>query len=166
MSALTDWKLERPNTTIPVTTVNAKNMVNAIKAAAVLGPQIGCFAHIFNLAAKQAVALQQISRLMSKVRKVVKFFHNSTTAAQALKIKQEMLNLPVHKLIQDSPAWWNAIYDMMERYLEQQPAIYSALMDKNVKKNVKDIAVLSNSECKLAEKMINLLKFNEVFVKK
>lgn len=31
-------------------------------------------------------------------------------------------------------------------------------MDKNVKRNVKDIAVLSDSELKLAEEMINLLK--------
>ncbi|KAL0194792.1 hypothetical protein M9458_008364, partial [Cirrhinus mrigala] len=67
-----------------------------------------------------------------------------------------MLNISVHKLIHDCPTRWNTIY---ERYLEQQPAIYSAvLMDKNVKKNVKDIAVLSDSELKLAEEMINLLK--------
>lgn len=69
---------------LSVTTDNAQNMVNAIKEAAALGPQIGCFAHIFLLAAKQAVALQQIRRLSSNIRKVVKFFHNSTTAAQAL----------------------------------------------------------------------------------
>ncbi|KAL0188452.1 hypothetical protein M9458_015551, partial [Cirrhinus mrigala] len=158
MSAVTDWKLERPNITIPVTTDNAQNMVNAIKEATGLGPQIGCFAHILNLAAKKAVAIQQISRLLGKVRKVVTFFHKSTTAAHALKVKQEMLNISVHKLIHDCPTRWNTIYDMMERYLEQQPAIYSALMDKNVKKNVKDIAVLSDSELKLAEEMINLLK--------
>lgn len=158
MSALTDWKLERPNTTIPVTTDNAQNMVNAIKEAARLGPHIGCFAHILNLAAKKAVALQQISHLLNKVRRVVTFFHKSTTAAHALKVKQEMLNLPVHKLIHDSTTRWNTIYDMMERYLEQPPAIYSALMDKNVKKNVKDIAVLSDSELRPAKEMINLLK--------
>ncbi|XP_057181407.1 E3 SUMO-protein ligase ZBED1-like [Triplophysa rosa] len=158
MSAVTDWKLERPNITIPVTTDNARNMVNAIKEAAGLGPQIGCFAHILNLAAKKAVALQQTSRLLGKVRKVVAFFHKSTTAANALKVKQEMLNIPAHKLIHDTPTRWNTIYDMMERYLEQQPAIYSALMDKNIKKNVKDIAVLSDSELTLAEEMIQLLK--------
>lgn len=98
MSAVTDWKLERPNITIPATTDNAQNMVNAIKEAAGLGPQIGCFAHILNLAAKKAVALHQISRLLSKVRRVLTFFHKSTTAAHALKVKQEMLNIPVHKL--------------------------------------------------------------------
>lgn len=67
-----------------------------------------------------------------------------------------MLNIPVHKLIHDSPTRWNTIYDMMERYLEQQPAIYSALMDNNVKKDDKDIAVLSDSGLRLAEEMIVL----------
>lgn len=40
---------------------------------------------------------------------------------------------------------------MLERYVEQQAAIYSVLMDKDVEKNVKDIAVLTDSESKLAE---------------
>lgn len=42
--------------------------------------------------------------------------------------------------------------------MEQQAAIYSALMDKDVKKNVKDIAVLTYSETKLAEDLIKILK--------
>ena len=45
----------------------------------------------------------------------------------------------------------NTTYDMLERYLEQQASIYSALMNKDVEKNVKDIAVLTDNEAKLAE---------------
>lgn len=89
---------------------------------------------------------------------MVAFFHRSTTAAHALKTKQEMLELPVHKLIHDVTTRWNTTYDMLERYVEQQAAIYSALMDKDVKKNVKDIAVLTDSEAKLAEDLIKILK--------
>ncbi|KAK7879204.1 hypothetical protein WMY93_034015 [Mugilogobius chulae] len=73
-------------------------------------------------------------------------------------MKQEMLELPVHKLIHDVVTRWNSSYDMLERYVEQQAAIYSALMDKDIKKNVKDIAVLSSSEAKLAEDLIKILK--------
>lgn len=62
-----------------------------------------------------------------------------------------MLELPVHKLIHDVTIRWNTTYDMLECYVEQQAAIYSALMDKDVKKNVKDIAILTNSEAKLAD---------------
>lgn len=50
---------------------------------------------VFN---RQRHAVHQISHLLSKVREVVTFFHKSTTDAHALKVKQEMLNIPVHKL--------------------------------------------------------------------
>jgi len=92
-NAVTEWKLERPNTTIPIATDNAANIVNAVNYVE-LGPQIGCFAHTVNLVARRAVSINGVSRLLGKVRKVVTFFHHSTTANQALAVKQEMLNLP------------------------------------------------------------------------
>lgn len=76
-NAVTEWKLERPNTTIPVATDNAANIVNAVNETVELGPQIGCFAHTVNLAAKRAVSINGVSRLLGKVRKVVTFFHRS-----------------------------------------------------------------------------------------
>lgn len=68
-----------------------------------------------------------------------------------------MLDLPVHKLLHNVRTQWNITYDMLELYVEHQAAIYSSLMDKGVKKNVKDIAVLTESEEKLAEDLINIL---------
>nr|XP_054594517.1 E3 SUMO-protein ligase ZBED1-like [Nothobranchius furzeri] len=124
-----------------------------------LGPQISCFAHSVNLAAKRAVSINGVSRLLGKVRKVVTFFHRSTTANQALAVKQQMLNLPKHKLIHDVITRWNTSHDMLSRYVEQQPAIYSALtMDKNLKSHVKDIAMLTDAEQKMAEQLNEILK--------
>jgi len=69
-----------------------------------------------------------------------------------------LLQLPVHKLIQDIPTRWNSSYVMIERYIEQQAAVYSAMTDKAVKKNVKDIMILSENDMRLAENVITVLK--------
>lgn len=131
-----EWKLERPGTTIAVTTYNARNIVNAVSEAG-LGPQIGCFAHTINLASQKATGLNQISRLLGKVRRIVSFFHRSPTAAHILQRKQEML-------IQDVTTQWNSSYDMLERYFEQQAAVSSALTEQALKK--KAISTLSDQE--------------------
>ena len=101
-----------------------------------LGPQIGCFAHVINLAYQRGITSHKMDRLLGRIRKVVSFFHRSTTAAHVLKTKQEMLQLPTHKLIQDVPTRSNSTYDMLECYLERQAAIFSALTDKALKKKI------------------------------
>lgn len=156
--AVTEWKLNRAGSTIPVTTDNAANIVNAIRETEGLGPHIGCFAHVVNLAAKKSVAISSVSRLLGKIRKVVAFFPKSTTANHTLRAKQDMLDLPRHKLIHDVQTRKNKTRDMLERYVEQQAAVYSALLDKNLKTVAKNVAMLSDDEQKLAEELIKLLK--------
>lgn len=152
-----EWKLDRQNSTIPVTTDNAKNIVNASNAAG-LSPHIGCLAHTVNLASQKGLGVNQISRLLGRVRRVVTFFHRSTTAAAILKSKQDMLQLPPHKLVQDVITRWNSSYDMITRYLEQQAAVYSALAEKDIKKNAKDLITLSDQDVTVLEDVCQVLK--------
>lgn len=105
--AVAEWRIERPNTNIPVTTDNAKNKINAVNEAG-LGPQIGCFAHAINLASQKGIKVSKMDRLLGRIRKVVSYFHRSSTAAHVLKTKQDMLQLPTHKLIHDVPTRWNS----------------------------------------------------------
>lgn len=88
------------------------------------------------------------------MRRIVTFFHSSSTATHILKEKQSALQLPEHKLIQDVRTRWNSSFDMMSRYLEQQPATFH---HKDVKKNIKDIVTLSETEKSEAEELVNIL---------
>uniref|UniRef100_A0A8W8JTQ2 Uncharacterized protein n=1 Tax=Magallana gigas TaxID=29159 RepID=A0A8W8JTQ2_MAGGI len=45
----------------------------------------------------------------------------------------------------------------MSRYLEQQPAIFATFHHKDVKKNIKDIVTLSETEKSEAEELVNIL---------
>lgn len=81
---------------------------------------------------------------LGKVRKMVTFFHRSTTTAHVWATKQEMLPSPVDIINHDVTTHWNIIHDMLECYVEHQAAVYSALTDKDVKKNVKDFSYLYN----------------------
>lgn len=61
------------------------------------------------------------------------FFHWSTVAAHILEQKQEMLHSPKHRLITVVPTRWNSSYEMIERYLEQQTSVCSALTERALK---------------------------------
>ncbi|XP_073795657.1 E3 SUMO-protein ligase ZBED1 isoform X3 [Danio rerio] len=50
------------------------------------------------------------------------------------------------------------VYEMLERYLEQQAAVFSALTDKTIRRNIKDTVTLSDEDVKLAEDIIQVLK--------
>ncbi len=81
---------------------------------------------------KNALHLPEISKLLAKGRKLVGYFHKSTSVSDLLAEKQLIVMPPEtrgHKLIQDCPTRWNSVYEMSERLIEQTPAI-TAVVDK------------------------------------
>ena len=144
-NALTDimqeFKINRPSGTALVTD-NAANIDIASRTAG-LSPHIKCFAHTVNIACQKGVKVEAMQQLLSKVRRVVTFFHKSPTATAVLKAKQEHMQLEKHKLINDVSTRWNSTFEMLERFIEQQPAILATLGSTEIRKNAKDLISLS-----------------------
>lgn len=63
-----------------------------------------------------------------------RIFHRSAAGLHALWEKQELLDLFAHKLITNISMRWNSAYDIVERFLEQQPAIAAALLSPEMSK--------------------------------
>ena len=60
-----------------------------------------CFAHSLQLAVNKGLNATILIQLSSLSRKLVSHFKHSALATAALNCKQEQMNLPNHRLIQD-----------------------------------------------------------------
>ncbi|XP_078017548.1 E3 SUMO-protein ligase ZBED1-like [Epinephelus lanceolatus] len=141
-----------------IVTDNAANMIAAMRLDDEL-THITCFAHTLNLAAQKALKLPTVARLLGRIRRITGFFHRSTVAADALKASQNEKGISDHSLITDVTTRWNSAHDMVERFLEQLPAVCAALASPDVRRNNStDSAALTDVEIKHAEEIVMTLR--------
>lgn len=128
--------------------------------------RFGCFGHRINLIVKKAVAVPEMARLVGKGRKLVQFFHQSTSAHDELRAKQKLLfdmcdDRRKHNLKQDVATRWNSTYEMLARLVEQSPPLMAMATDQGLPKamltSVKN-NIFSFDEQSMAEKLVDLLK--------
>ena len=87
--------------------------------------------------------------MLARVRKLVKHFHKSSKATYKLAEKQQLLDVPQHKLKGDCVTRWGSTYTMLERLLEQQQAI-CAVLPESENRDVK-LLMPSSEEFAVAE---------------
>ena len=155
-SSVDDWGLT--DRVIACVHDNASNIVKANSPAYVDWKSVPCFAHTLQLAINDGFALY-MHRVIAAAGRLVKHFNHSTPATEALKTKQEQLNMAEKKLIQSCKTRWNSVYDMFERLIEQRWAVTAVLSDRTVTK-LSDARVLdlSSEHWKLMEEMLPVLK--------
>lgn len=125
------WKLPEP-------TAVTDNAANERKAFDLLEWCIfGCYGHRINLIVKNALALPELSKVIAKGKKLVTFFHQSSSATDLLMGKQQIMlaeDLRGHKLTMDCSTQWNSTYSMLERLVEQTSAIMAVISDSSCAK--------------------------------
>ncbi|KAJ8289366.1 hypothetical protein GJAV_G00000470 [Gymnothorax javanicus] len=153
-SAVNEWNIAKKD--IVLVTDNAANMV----VAAELGHfvHLKCYAHALNLASQRVLKLPSVARLLGRVRRIAAFFHRSTIAKHQLEENQKLLKIPRHKLKIDCSTRWNSAYEMVSRFLEQQPAITATLLSPLVRRAESDLCTLSEADVTNAEDVIAALK--------
>ncbi|RXN19656.1 zinc finger BED domain-containing 1-like protein [Labeo rohita] len=153
-AALEEWDLVSKDPAI--VTDNAANMSVAAELAGML--HFRCFAHTLNLASQRALKLPAVARLLGRVRQISTFFKRSITASHVLRQKQKLLELPEHELITDVVTRWNSAHDMLERFLEQQPAVSASLLSNELRKTEKEVCTLCESDITSAEEIVDAMK--------
>ncbi|XP_061878005.1 E3 SUMO-protein ligase ZBED1-like [Entelurus aequoreus] len=100
-----------------------------------------------------------VTGAVGRIRRITGYFHRSAIAREALKASQTEKGITDHKLITDVTTRWNSAHDMVERFLEQLPAICAALVFPGVRKNnTADTSTLSDAEIKYAEDIAMTLR--------
>ena len=124
---LANWEISTQNL-IAATTDSGSNVISAFRKLGLL--KISCFGHNLDLAVRKALSSStRIQRALDRCRSIVHIFHRSWKKSRDLTEKQQLLDIPEHKLKLEVSTRWGSAYEMISRVIEQQQAISAVLAE-------------------------------------
>ena len=72
---------------------------------------------------------RRVKQVIARCHSLIELFSRSWKKTRDLRIKQEQLGMPMHKLITDVSTHWGSTYMMVSRIVEQQQAICAVLAE-------------------------------------
>ncbi|XP_063049785.1 zinc finger BED domain-containing protein 4-like [Engraulis encrasicolus] len=120
--------------------------------------KVACFAHTLNIAAQKLYGVPAIARWAGRIRAMVLWLKRSSLAKPVLKEKQRLLGLPEHGVILDVKNRWNSL--MVERFVEQFPALQAASMDPRLKRSMERdrLERMSADDLAKAEQFVRVMR--------
>ena len=101
-----------------------------------------CMAHRLQTVVRHAMDMKDVSKLLSRSRKLVGHFKHSCLAAEALTNKQQQLNPLVQplKVVHDVSTRWNSTYYMLQRLVKLRVPLTAVLSDDQLTPRSRDAA--------------------------
>ncbi|XP_075052585.1 E3 SUMO-protein ligase ZBED1 [Mixophyes fleayi] len=127
-----------------------------VKACSLLDIPIDmpCLAQTFNMGIQQAFQLPKISGLLSRCRKLVEYFQQSSVAMYMLCEKQKQQNMLPCMLISNRVSWWGSTLALLQRLKEQQFTIAGVLVEDSNNHHL----MLETNEWNTIEGLVDLLQ--------
>ncbi|KAG8450570.1 hypothetical protein GDO86_003006 [Hymenochirus boettgeri] len=113
-----------------------------------------CLGQTFDMGIQQAFQLPKLYGLITRCRKLVEYFQQSSIAMYMLCEKQKLQNIFPCMLKSDRVSWWGSTLSMLQRLKEQQFPISAVLVEDSNNHHL----MLEASEWTIIEGLVDLLQ--------
>lgn len=141
-----EWHICEENV-VTIVTDGGANIVKAVSDFFGKAKHLHCFAHLLNLVATQALAINGIELICMKVKNIITFFKHSVTAYDDLRKSTSL------KLVQSVITRWNSTYLMLERFVILYEHVVTVLL-----KHPKSPPILSAAEIDIIKDVVTIMK--------